>query len=141
MEIVSLILMCSLFIVLGFGISIVHTQLRQTSKSLAEIKNMLLAETTIAQHRHNELYTQVSHIKDDTDNLTGKREEMEMPDYSDFDQRISRIKEELARENAKYPTYASAPSDAAELHPLVKNIPHDSVKTEPDEYPSVEYSD
>lgn len=54
-----------------------------------------------------------------------------------FDERISRLKDELA--GTQTPSQQHTVAD--ELHPLVKNLPHDSVQTYETNPPDVEYAD
>ena len=63
--------------------------------------------------------------------------EEEIKRKKEFNERIARIKDELARENAKRMNRAT---DSAEsLHPDVYNLPHDSIITSNE--PDVEYAD
>lgn len=53
-----------------------------------------------------------------------------------FDQRITRLKEEMA----SVKDYAKQGVEAEELHPLVKNLPHDVIR-ERNDLPDVEYTE
>lgn len=54
-----------------------------------------------------------------------------------FDERIDTLKEELAKQNPS--SYHSSPAEI--LHPLIENLPHDSVKTKYDLYPEMEVAE
>lgn len=56
----------------------------------------------------------------------------------EFNERIEKIKNELALETSKKTTEQRG-EPALELHPLVHNLPHDSVSTEQRE-PDIEYA-
>ena len=53
----------------------------------------------------------------------------------EFDERIAKLKEELA--NQQHILHIA--TTAEEFHPLVKNLPHDIIKTKYDTLPDVEY--
>lgn len=64
--------------------------------------------------------------------------EAEVKRKAEFNERISRIKEELALETARRKN--KVPGESAEsLHPDVYNLPHDSIITSNE--PDVEYAD
>lgn len=54
----------------------------------------------------------------------------------EFDDRITRMKSELASTQPQ----ATSPYDAEILHPDIENLPHDTIKDKPTELPDVEYA-
>lgn len=63
--------------------------------------------------------------------------EEEIKRKKEFNERIARIKDELARENSKRMNKST--ESAESLHPDVYNLPHDSIPTST--IPDVEYAD
>lgn len=56
----------------------------------------------------------------------------------EFNTRIARIKEELAMQQA---IISRSTKDADELHPLVKNLPHNSISERYNNTPDIEYAE
>lgn len=86
--------------------------------------------------------TQTIQIPDEHQSTFDKREltsyELERLEREEqFDQRINRLKEELAAQN----DILRRGTSADELHPLVHNLPHDSVQTVYDIYPDMEVAE
>lgn len=84
---------------------------------------------------------QVSQIADEHEDVraqltTYELERLEREDT--FDKRISQIKEELASQQQ---IIKSSGISADELHPLVKNLPHNIIAEKHGEIPDVEYAD
>ena len=55
----------------------------------------------------------------------------------EFDDRITRLKEELASQQ----NIIKRGTNAEELHPLVKNLPHNIIRDKEDHLPDVEFTD
>lgn len=84
----------------------------------------------------------LTNVQQNADETFDKREltsyELErLEREEEFDERINRLKEELAEQH----NVIRKGTTADELHPLVHNLPHDSVQTKYDVYPDVEVSE
>lgn len=93
-------LLFSLIILIIFEVFLVHTQLRSVNRNLENVSSLL--EAYIAGETE---YEETSFIQEHVLEREAK-----------FDERINQIRQELGM------------SEAEELHPDVKNLPHDEIK-------------
>lgn len=113
-------------LLLFFALSVLFLLYIITLK-LDSILRVLCAQTPDVYDEMPDVHEQhaTPEVQPDLSDLT-EHERITLQREMDFDERIKRIKDELANEVANTRTYTLEP--AQELHPNVKNLPHNIIK-------------
>lgn len=107
-------------IVLSIGISLYFISLSLDVRSVTKARTVVYSTNQEVTVANNEYMSD----QDEEDEFVKAIQSKQF--YKDFDARIERMKMEMAEDNI----YDTVVTEAEELHPLVKNLPHSEVNEE-----------
>ena len=132
-DILDLLVFALIVTVIVFGLENMHQ-----TKIIREKTVEIMSEVRFIEAKLAGISTQIENIQTPEETAAPDKSayEIEREERMDlFDKRIQDMKEQLALQQKQN----HIATQAEEFHPLVKNLPHDTVNTSP-KYPDVEYA-